>query len=114
MSGDVRQALGPLPAAYGEWIAEQRAKGNGMSQSRADSVQALMDQAEDAAARDYEGMGVVFQLHITVVQITGINIHKIGTPFPVWRVSNSKAYLCEHNRLFRLSKLIVSLCPYFV
>ena len=36
----------------------------------------LMDQLEDTTACDQKGVGVVFQLHITVVQITRINIHK--------------------------------------
>lgn len=36
----------------------------------------LADEAVDAAACDDEGMRIVFQLHVTVIQISRINIHK--------------------------------------
>jgi hypothetical protein len=55
----VRKALSPLPLAYGEWIAEQRKQVAGLSQDRANTVEALMDHAEQARDRIAAGIELV-------------------------------------------------------
>jgi hypothetical protein len=55
----VHAALDALPAAYGEWISAQRASGGSLEPERADTLDALLDDAETARSRIEHGIALV-------------------------------------------------------